>query len=181
MQPSSLFFIPRATTPPCAKRHHSLGQRGGHKSELARKVTDVEGAGNPMIAFADLDALPCFGGCGGGDATDQRNGMASGTSVRLRSARHIIFLSSSPVRLTRALLLPLADPSPNHVTITTTPPPQTSAHYGNQVLFQLLSFFFFCIISPTHQHTSLRVSPAHSISRDFPSNPSSALAEARVS
>lgn len=146
----------------------------------------MERAGNPMIAFTDLDVLPCFGGCGGGDVKGrkERNGVLP--PMRLEQASVCAQPATSffchPVRLTRALLLLLADPSPNHVTITTTtPPPPTSAHYGNQVLFQLLSFFFFCIISPTHQHTSLYVSPAHSISRDFPSNPSLALAEARVS
>lgn len=63
------------------------------------------------------------------------------------------------------------------------PPP--SAHYGNQVLFQTRpassSFFFFGLLSPTHHHTSLHVSPAQTISRDFPSNPSPALAGACVS
>lgn len=42
-------------------------------------------------------------------------------------------------------------------------------------------FFFFAILSPTHHHTSLHVSPAQTISRDFPSNPSPALAGACVS
>lgn len=145
----------------------------------------METAGNPMNAVADLDVLPCFGGGGRAESTPwrkrwQKNGLKQ-ASVCAQPPQ--IILSFLSVKWTRACLLHLTDPSPSQVTITTTSPPP-SAHYGNKVLFltrPASSSFFFAILSPTHHHTSLHVSPAQTISRDFPSNPSPALAGACVS
>lgn len=107
--------------------------------------------------------------------------LLEGASVWAQPPDH--FLSFLPVKWTCA---PIGWPFPQpcHHNNYNSPPAQP-AHYGNQVLFQKRSAssssFFFGILSPTHHHTSLHVNPAQTISRDFPSNPSPALAGACVS